>query len=120
MPWIPGVVIGHRVERFHVGMEVDLYDVQTSYPQKWVETYIPFVGELRDGVHFTPSDNAQDMMDRVTDMVSTQECSCYVFVGTHSLLFNVYRRRCLLVSMFRPLTDRERLHLGHLQLLWYV
>ncbi|KAL5499208.1 hypothetical protein ACEPAH_1726 [Sanghuangporus vaninii] len=74
MPWIPGVVVGHRVERFHVGMEVDLYDVQTTYPHKWVETYIPFVGELRDGVHFMPSDNAQDMMDRVTDMKKVFAC----------------------------------------------
>ncbi|KAI5122619.1 hypothetical protein M0805_008708 [Coniferiporia weirii] len=68
MPWNTGVVTGHRIERFHVGTEVDLYDVKTSYPNVWMETYIPFLGELRDGLHYRPSDNAQEMMDKVADM----------------------------------------------------
>ena len=68
MPWIPGVVVGHRVERFHVGSELDLYDVQTSYPTSSADTYIPFLGELRDGLHFCPSDSAKEMMDKVADM----------------------------------------------------
>lgn len=93
MPWVPGVIIGHRIERFHVAMEVDLYDVQTSYPQMCVDTYIPFVGELRDGVHFNPSDNAQDMMDKVTDMVSCSGTMCFIVSLTWSC--DVNRRKSL-------------------------
>ncbi|KAH8108775.1 hypothetical protein DFH11DRAFT_1731627 [Phellopilus nigrolimitatus] len=74
MPWIPGIIIGHRIERFHVGTEVDLYDVQTTYPNTWMETYIPFLGELRDGLYFNPSDNAREMMDKVADMKKVFAC----------------------------------------------
>ena len=85
--WIRGVVLAYRVERFHVsmlpqslkfillsglivqvGMEVELYDVQTEFG--FTGTYIPFTGEVRDGVHYCPSDSSQEMMQRVADMVS--------------------------------------------------
>jgi len=62
------MIVGHRIERFHVGSELDLYDVQTTYPNPSVDTYIPFLGELRDGLHFRPSDSSREMMDKVADM----------------------------------------------------
>ena len=55
--------------RDKVGSELDLYDVQTTYPNESVDTYIPFLGELRDGLYFHPSDSAKEMMDKVADMV---------------------------------------------------
>ncbi len=57
--------------RAQVGSELDLYDVQTTYPNPSVDTYIPFLGELRDGLHFRPSDSSREMMDKVADMVSS-------------------------------------------------
>ena len=49
-------------------MEVELYDVETEFG--YTGTYIPFTGEIRDGVHYCPSDSSQEMMQRVADMVS--------------------------------------------------
>ncbi|THH03163.1 hypothetical protein EW145_g6476 [Phellinidium pouzarii] len=74
MPWIPGVIIGRRMERFHAGTEVELYDVQTMYPNVWMETYIPFLGELRDGLHYSPSDSACEMMDKVAELKKVYAC----------------------------------------------
>ena len=51
-------------------MGVDLYDVRTSHPHTSVDTFIPFLGELRDNHYFRPSDSAKEMMDKVADMVS--------------------------------------------------
>lgn len=70
MPWTPGVVVARRYERFHVGLEVEMYDVQASCQRvgTWIETYIPYVGELRDGNVFCPSDDARDMYNRIADM----------------------------------------------------
>lgn len=48
-------------------MEVELYDVETEFG--FTGTYIPFTGEVRDGVHYCPSDSSQEMMQRVADMV---------------------------------------------------
>ena len=72
MPWVSGIVLARRCERFHAGLEVEMYDVRASCPQigTWVETYIPYVGELRDGNVYFPSDDAKDMYSRIADMVS--------------------------------------------------
>ncbi|TDL22774.1 hypothetical protein BD410DRAFT_788093 [Rickenella mellea] len=69
MPWRNGRVVGHRVERFHVGAELDLYDVETGHrPHSSVDTYIPFLGELRDGCNFQPSDSVKELLTKVADM----------------------------------------------------
>lgn len=70
MPWISGRVIGHRVERFHVGSELDLYDVETNIAggYKSVDTYIPFLGEMKDDYVYRPSDNVKDMLTKVADL----------------------------------------------------
>lgn len=47
-------------------MELDLYDVET---EDLIDTYIPFLGELRDGALYNPSDSASDMYSKVADMV---------------------------------------------------
>ena len=87
MNWVPGRIIEHRVERFHVrsylvveifnwlthlkvGREMDLYDVDTSASgQPKIDTYIPFLGELRDGCIYNPSDSVKEMLTKVAEMV---------------------------------------------------
>lgn len=90
MPWTSGVILAYRVERFHVcqlvvclklatnsitipkaGTEIELYDVEVTYPGVFVETYIPFLGELRDGNYFRPSDDAREMISKINEMVKS-------------------------------------------------
>ena len=49
---------------------MDLYDVETCVGgQTKVDTYIPFLGELRDGRIYSPSDSVREMLEKMAEMV---------------------------------------------------
>ena len=97
--------------QLQVGSELDLYDVQTTYPNQSVDTYIPFLGELRDGLHFSPSDSSREMMDKVADMVR------YRYPNKLSIsLTGHYRKRYLHTSKCHPMARNSAP--GYLLSLW--
>lgn len=96
-----------------MGSELDLYDVQTTYPHVSVDTYIPFLGELQDGFYFQPSDSAKEMMDKVADMVSV----CWKF--PYVILTNWSRKKYLLVYKY-SVKVALLFTLGHQLLSWQV
>lgn len=69
-------------------MELDLYDVET---EDLIDTYIPFLGELRDGALYNPSDSASDMYSKVADMVLRNLIPIQILYSQ----FYVYRKKCL-------------------------
>lgn len=68
--WLPAALATQRSCLCQAGTEIELYDVEVTYPGVFVETYIPFLGELRDGNYFRPSDDAREMISKINEMVS--------------------------------------------------